>query len=59
MSIVRKGAYTKPKILLTIISCLGTKCSTLQNNPFISQTSAIKVVNILFKFVLIELYLRM
>ncbi len=42
IKIVKTLEYWSPKILATICSCLGTRFSTLQNRPLISQTIAIK-----------------
>ncbi|EMS33048.1 hypothetical protein C943_00325 [Mariniradius saccharolyticus AK6] len=42
---VKRGAFESPNILPTICSCLGTRPSTLQKNPFTSHTNEIAAVN--------------
>jgi hypothetical protein len=41
--------FSSPKMLATICSCLGTRFSTLQTSPFISQTVAIRRVRVLWR----------
>jgi hypothetical protein len=43
---VNMNEYSSPRILETIISCLGTKFKTLQYKPLISQTNEILIVRI-------------